>query len=124
MDPVELFRLRCLREAEEKFRQGVLSLKSEPKREVGQKMVFDECCEGLGVVGGKEDGMKNEPSLQGSQSSFVSVPEPLVELFVPRPPPGPTTTFASESVCCGMWEYCRECLPPTSCVATISAFDH
>ena len=25
MDPVELFRLRCLREAEEKFRQGVLS---------------------------------------------------------------------------------------------------
>ena len=52
-------------------------------------MVFDECCEGLGVVGGKEDGMKNEPSLQGSQSSFVSVPEPLVELFIPRPPPGP-----------------------------------
>ena len=89
MDPVELFRLRCLRDAEERFRQGVLSLKSEPKREVGQKMVFDECCEGLGVVGGKEDGMKNEPSLQGSQSSFVSVPEPLVELFVPRPPPGP-----------------------------------
>ena len=89
MDPVELFRLRCLRDAEERFRQGVLSLKSEPKREVGQKMVFDECCEGLGVVGGKEDGMKNEPSLQGSQSSFVSVPEPLVELFIPRPPPGP-----------------------------------
>ena len=89
MDPVELFRLRFLREAEEKFRQGLLPLKSEPRREVGQKMAFDECCDGLGVVGGKEDGMKNEPSLQGSQSSFVSVPEPVVELFVPRPPPGP-----------------------------------
>jgi hypothetical protein len=26
MDPVELFRLRCLREAEEKFRQGLLNM--------------------------------------------------------------------------------------------------
>ena len=40
-------------------------MKSEPKREVGQKMVFDECCEGLGVVGGKEDGMKNEHPCKG-----------------------------------------------------------
>ena len=32
MDPVELFRLRCLREAEEKFRQGLLPMQSEPKK--------------------------------------------------------------------------------------------
>lgn len=79
MDPVELFTLRCLREAEEKFRQGLLSLKPEPKRDLGRQLGFDVS----GVDGGKGDGMKNEPSLQGSQSSFVSVPEPAVELFVP-----------------------------------------
>ena len=38
----------------------------------------------FGVDGGKGNGMKNEPSSQGSQSSFVSVPGPVVELFVPR----------------------------------------
>jgi hypothetical protein len=40
MDPVELCRLRCLREAEEKFRQGVLSMKSEPKRHLFRPTVW------------------------------------------------------------------------------------
>ena len=74
-----------MREAEEMFRQGVLSMKSEPKRHLGQQFGLDV----FGVDGGKGNGMKNEPSSQGSQSSFVSVQEPVVELFVPRPPPGP-----------------------------------
>ena len=58
MDPVELFRLRCLREAEERFRQGVPSMKSEPKRHLGQQFGLDV----FGVDGGKGHGMKNEPS--------------------------------------------------------------
>lgn len=39
MDPVELFRLRCLRDAEERFRQGLLQMEStgELKRVPGLK---------------------------------------------------------------------------------------
>lgn len=33
MDPVELFRLRCMREAEEKFRQGLENMKGKTKPE-------------------------------------------------------------------------------------------
>ena len=40
MDPVELCRLRCLREAEEKFRQGVWSMKSELKRHLFRPTVW------------------------------------------------------------------------------------
>ena len=51
MDAIELFRLRCLREAEEKFRQGLKNLESQG------------VAQGLG-------------EFQGSQSSFASVELP------------------------------------------------
>ena len=66
MDPVELFRLRCIREAEEKFRLGMQQMEQE-QQEV----------QGWGVGGEK-----------GSQSSFQSACENH-EPFVPQPPPGP-----------------------------------
>lgn len=66
MDPVELFRLRCIREAEEKFRLGMQQMEQE-QQEV----------QGCGVGGEK-----------GSQSSFQSACENH-EPFVPQPPPGP-----------------------------------
>ena len=34
MDPIELFRLRCIREAEEKFRQGLLNMTGEEESHV------------------------------------------------------------------------------------------
>ena len=66
MDPIELFRLRCLREAEEKFRQGLAHMEGQMSsgRIVGEVGEF-----------------------QGSQSSFASVENH--EGFVPAPPPGP-----------------------------------
>ena len=67
LDPIELFRLRCLREAEEKFRQGLASMESQ-------------------LVGGRIVGETGES--QESQSSFLSA-ESRPEVFVPAPPPGP-----------------------------------
>ena len=70
MDPIELFRLRCIREAEEKFRQGLMQMG------------------GLEAQGSKLENPKNPPVSSGSQNSFESaVEEP--EDFVPPPPPGP-----------------------------------
>lgn len=66
MDPVELFRLRCIREAEEKFRMGIQQMEYE--QQVGQ---------GVNLGGEK-----------GSQCSFQSARENQ-EPFVPKPPPGP-----------------------------------
>ena len=66
MDPIELFRLRCIREAEEKFRMGLQQMESGNQEGQGWS------------VGGEK----------GSQSSFQSVCEPS-EPFVPKPPPGP-----------------------------------
>jgi hypothetical protein len=37
MDPIELFRLRCLREAEEKFRQGLLNMGTSAKESRAEK---------------------------------------------------------------------------------------
>ena len=57
MDPVELFRLRCLREAEEKFRQGLVNMGSNvPEMAVGRQ---------------RDDRVSQE-----SQSSYVSAVEP------------------------------------------------
>ena len=116
MDPIELFRLRCLRDAEEKFRQGLLNM-------------------GMSAKESRVEKHENEKGSHGSQSSYVSavdfqehvapkshdvvesqmvhdpyvrvVPEKavtftrvapenvvstvsnVVEPFVPRPPPGP-----------------------------------
>ena len=120
MDPVELFRLRCLRDAEERFRQGLLSMKSEPKSDLGQQIGLDV----FGVDVGKGDGMKNEPSLQGSQSSFVSVPEPLVELFVPRPPPGPPPPSPPRVSVVGCGNIVGNVCPPPPVLPPFSAFDH
>ena len=66
MDPIELFRLRCIREAEEKFRMGLQQLESGNQEGPGWS------------VGGEK----------GSQSSFQSACEPP-EPCVPKPPPGP-----------------------------------
>ena len=66
MDPIELFRLRCIREAEEKFRMGLQQMESGNQEGQGWS------------VGGEK----------GSQSSFQSACEPP-EPFVPKPPPGP-----------------------------------
>ena len=66
MDAIELFRLRCLREAEEKFRRGIMNM---------------ECSRSTG-------GVQQDPEgFQGSQCSFMSVETP--DHFVPAPPPGP-----------------------------------
>lgn len=70
MDPIELFRLRCLRDAEERFRQGLLYMES-----AGE-------LKGFGTSPGVDKGSME------SQSSYVTAtdePEP----FVPPPPPGP-----------------------------------
>lgn len=70
MDPIELFRLRCIREAEERFRQGLMQMRS------------------LGNQSNKVEESKDPPMSSGSQNSFESVvAEP--ENFVPPPPPGP-----------------------------------
>ena len=53
MDPVELFRLRCLREAEEKFRQGLLNM-------------------GTRVQEPRVEEHGTEKGSHGSQSSYVS----------------------------------------------------
>ena len=73
MDPIELFRLGCLPEAEEKFRQGLMSMRSEPQREVGPKGV----CDGLKLDGEKTDGVKHETSTHcetcwGGESNVLS----------------------------------------------------
>ena len=70
MDPVELFRLRCLRDAEERFRKGLLYM--ENGGELGTRRVAS------GVEGGSME----------SQSSYVTATEGP-EHFVPPPPPGP-----------------------------------
>ena len=118
MDPIELFRLRCLRDAEEKFRQGLLNM-------------------GMSAKESRVEKHEHEKGSHGSQSSYVSavdfqepvarpnlmmwlnpkwfmihmwglylkrlwrsrgvapenvvstVSNDVVEPFVPRPPPGP-----------------------------------
>ena len=67
MDPVELFRLRCLREAEEKIRQGLLRMGSNvPEMTVGRQ---------------RDDRVSQE-----SQSSYASAMEPPVVQRVPQEP--------------------------------------
>ena len=57
MDPIELFRLRCIREAEEKFRQGLMQMG------------------GLEAQSSKVEDLKNPPVSSRSQNSFESVVE-------------------------------------------------
>ena len=65
MDPAELFRLRCLREAEEKIRQGLLSMGSNvPEMTAGRQ--------------------RDDMVSQESQSSYASAVEPPTVQRVPQ----------------------------------------
>ena len=76
MDPIELFRLRCLREAEEKFRVGVEQMTQQQTKGKGDR-----------------DGSKMVDTVQdvSSQASYASaVSHGVASLgFTPPPPPGP-----------------------------------
>ena len=103
MDPIELFRLHCLREAEDKFRQGLLNMGTsvkEPKVEKHgtEKGSYVSQSSYASAMDFQEPGMPKSHDVVESQtvpepnvSRFV--PEPvvsnIVEPFVPKPPPGP-----------------------------------
>ena len=75
MDPVELFRLRCLREAEEKIRQGLLNMGSNvPEMTVGRQ---------------RDDRVSQE------SRSYASAVEPPV---VQRVPPEPVLLRAAKNL--------------------------
>lgn len=62
MDPVELFRLRCMREAEEKFRQGLENMKGKTKPEeyqIGSTGSYRSC----------DDAPEENPKPQGGQGT-------------------------------------------------------
>ena len=65
MDPIELFRLRCLRDAEEKFRQGLLNM-------------------GMSAKETRVEKHENEKGSHGSQSSYVSAVD-FQEPVAPKP---------------------------------------
>ena len=67
LDPIELFRIRCLREAEEKFMKGMENLLNQQRR-------------------GPQNPKKGVQSDGASQASWASVDDGG---FVPPPPPGP-----------------------------------
>ena len=100
MDPVELFRLRCLREAEEKIRQGLLRMGSNvPEMTVGRQRddrvsqesqsSYASAMEPPVVQRVPQEPVllraANNPGIQNPQNVVPVVNEP----FVPKPPPGP-----------------------------------
>ena len=111
MDPVELFRLRCLREAEEKFRQGLLNMGTrvqEPRVEkhgtekgsYGSQSSYVSALDFQEPAMSKSHAVVETKTVQEPNLS-LTVSEPVVpkadetgmqkpvEPFVPRPPPGP-----------------------------------
>ena len=116
MDPIELFRLRCLRDAEEKFRQGLLNMGMSAKESRVEKHEHEKGSHGsqssyVSAVDFQEPVAPKSHDVVESQmvhdpyvrvvpekavtftrvapENVVSTVSNVVEPFVPRPPPGP-----------------------------------
>ena len=107
MDPIELFRIRCLREAEEKFMQGISQMYQDQQPRMmqgtnvmGSPPVAVGHAQPANMVGQHVpmDSQQMPPAKkvpvgsqsQASQGSYVSArDDPQNEPFIPKPPPGP-----------------------------------